>query len=82
MMPPPRVDTRPKGSMKYMPGSLHTPSPRKKRVTGYKHLAPTPKKTGVVSSGGGTGNSHGTMIKVGRKRKGFSMPRPDRHGYY
>lgn len=65
-----------------MHGGLHTPRPRKKRVTGYKHIAATPKKTGVFSSGGGTGTSTGVMKNVGRKRKGFSVPRPDKHGYY
>lgn len=69
---------------------MHKPAPGRKTPTGLHHIAPHPMKTGMSSSGGGTTKSGGmvktsgggTMTGRRRKRGNFSMPMPDRHGYY
>ena len=76
-------------------GTMHRPMPRKKMPMHHvKHIARTPMKTGMSTSGGGTTRSGG-MVKTtgggtytgpsrakGRRKGNFSMPRPDKYGYY
>lgn len=64
--------------------SMHKPRPGKKRKTGLHHIAPGPMKTGMSSSGGGTTKGGGRVkIRGGTTHPGnFSMPKPDKYGYY
>lgn len=63
---------------------VHKPKPGKRAKTGLHHIARTPMKTGRSSSGGGTTKGGGRVkIKGGTTHGGnFSMPRPDKNGFY
>jgi hypothetical protein len=63
---------------------VHKPRPGKKHKTGLKHISPTPIKTGSSSSGGGTTKGGGRVKTGGGTTHGgnFSMPRPDKNGFY